>query len=93
MDFNINNDGSKVEIKITFRCGYAGDYIYTFSHNVGKTSCAGLVAEALENQFNNHIKRIRQAAYNEGWEDKKKRRTKRTDFDWCANQIKMERWD
>jgi len=93
MKFQINNKGNVVDITLTFRCGWAGDYTYHFTHNVEHASYAGLLAETLDEQFANHIKQIRQAAYKEGWEDKQKRRTKRTDFDWCPNTIKMPRYD
>lgn len=93
MKFGIRNNGKSIEVKLTFRCGYAGNYIYTFEHNAGAKSHAGILAETIYEQFTDHIKQIRKAAYNEGWGDKTKRRTKRTDFDWCPNIINMKRYD
>jgi len=70
MKFQINNKGSVIDIALTFRCGWAGDYTYHFTHNVEHASYAGLLAETLDEQFASHIKLIRKAAYNEGWEGK-----------------------
>ena len=93
MEISINNIKGDASISISFNCGYAGSYTYNFTHNCGHESYAGLVAEAIDDQFQRHIKAIRQNAYAEGWDDKKKRRTRRTDFDWCPNAVRMERFN
>lgn len=89
MKVNIKNEEDKVNIEVTFRCGYAGDYIFTFTHNTGRESTAGLVAETVYVQFTDQIAAIRKDAYEQGWKDKTQRKKKRTWFSTCFNSIKM----
>lgn len=89
MKFNVYVDEEDVVISITFRCGLAGDYTYDFHHKTDSEAIAWSIAEDIDNQFFEHITKIREAAYIEGWEDKRKHKPPRTRFDWCPNLIKM----
>jgi len=89
MKFNVKVDDAEVQLQVTFHCGYAGSYIYNFSHRMESKSSAGLVAQAVHNQFNDHIEAIRRDAYEQGWKDKRQKNRKRTWFGDCPNNRKM----
>ena len=89
MKINIKQKDKAVTINVDFYCGFAGIYIYEFIHHMDRPSSAGLVAEAIQRQFEDHIEEIRRQAYEEGWKYKQQRKKKRTWFGTCFNRIKM----
>lgn len=90
MEISFNNKGNNAEIIVTFRCGLAGEYNFTFSHNCDHPAYAGLVIEEIWDKFDKQIEAIREDAYSRGWEDKTKRRNKERYFGWTFNTIKMK---
>ena len=85
MKASVRLNGSVLEVLITFRNGYAGDVIWTFTSDCGQICYAGLAAEALSHQFHSQIEHIRREAYELGWGDAKKRNEKRKYFSSAFN--------
>ena len=91
MEFKVNEwewtDGGKgIGITIKMLAGYS-EHEVNFIHRCQSEMEKDFMYAALQDQFEEHIKKIRKAAYEAGWRDKMKRRKKETWFGWCPNFI------
>lgn len=89
MEVNINMDGNLAVIEVTFRSGAAGNYIYKFTNTCSQKSYAGLVVDAIQDQFNDHLADIRRNAYLEGYEHGRNHKRKYTWFGQCFNRKEL----
>jgi hypothetical protein len=48
---------------------------------------ASLLANHMQERLDEHIKKVRQAAYEKGWQDAKAKKAKCTYFDWAFHVI------
>ena len=89
MEIYIKQKGEDMLVDVHFEAGLAGKRYITLKYPTSDAAWAGLLAEAIEAQFDEHVNKIRKYAYEKGWQDKTKRNRKETFFDYCPNFIKF----
>ena len=80
------NDNSDVDIYLKIYISQVGWVTLTFTHSCDTRIEAGYIANQIREDFDRQVELIRQAAYNQGWEDKLKKRPKKDFFGWCFNK-------
>jgi hypothetical protein len=82
--FSIESDKALVTIRVNINRGVHS--LYSFNHSLGADNNDGLaelLVEHIQKMFADRVARIRNDAYNTGWNDHKKRNTKKTLFNEC----------
>jgi hypothetical protein len=72
----IEREGEKINLTVDTNIGYS----YTPSINCGSVPYAILLTQHLQDKMGKELTRIRQEAYNQGWDDKTKRKPKQNWF-------------
>jgi hypothetical protein len=78
--FNIERKDDKIKVTLSTSIGWS----FTFTESFGSEPYAILLTQNFKNKFHDTISKIRRDAYNQGWEDKQKRRKKE---DWFSGNI------
>ena len=74
-------DGAKVKVDITVYVPTCGYYTYTLTWDASPNQdYAGFLVNNIDNSIFKKLQQIREAAYEDGWNDHKKRRPKATYF-------------
>jgi hypothetical protein len=76
---SIDRDGTKVRVRVAGRHPVGG-YTWTLHSEQGNDSDALMLAHNLAGNLFDQLQRIRREAYQQGWEDKKKRRPEKSWF-------------
>jgi hypothetical protein len=84
-NFSIGIDRSGKNVRLSFDVNPERDvkttyYLYWECSN---EVCASLLANHMQDRLDDHMRRVRQAAYEKGWQDAKAKKAKRTYFDWA----------
>lgn len=77
--FNFKRHITKIELKIEPQISGADSWYYTFTADFHDEPGAQLVMNAIEDNLEKRLKKIRSDAYEEGWKDAKAKR-KRADW-------------
>lgn len=84
----IKRDGTKVKVVIDSRMPLDAS-CFAFTFDAGSEFAACLLAEKLQFNMESQIKQIRQDAYENGWKDKLRHRSKQTWFSADINSKYM----
>ena len=84
LPIDVKANGDRLEVKVTFRNGFAGDATWTLSNTCSDKFYAGLAADALSSQLRDAIREAREEAYNAGYADG---RGKKKKSDWFRSSL------
>jgi len=79
----VKREDSKVRIRVDIEVPGEGRVYYMLSIELGNRFYAAFVADAIREQFNDHMARVRREAYEAGWKDAKAKRRKQKWFHLC----------
>lgn len=74
LPIKVSANGDRLEVKVTFRNGFAGDATWTLSNTCSDKFYAGLAADALSSQLQEAIRSAREKAYAAGYADGRAKR-------------------
>lgn len=74
--FSIERKDDKIKVTLSTSIGWS----FTFTESFGSEPYAILLTQNFKDKLHSTIENIRREAYNQGWEDKQKRKPKQTWF-------------
>jgi len=81
--FGVSRNGKTVSIRVQLASDVYADHLfqYTFDHE----SIASLALDRINELIEGRVEMLVRAAYEMGWDDKRKKRSKKTEFTSCIN--------
>ena len=90
MEIYFSAVGTMIRCSVTYTPGWGKVTNSYFYWECSSEPYAGLAAQAMQEQLDEHIENIRKAAYESGWNDHKRRNSKRTDFSCTFSVFNMD---
>jgi hypothetical protein len=77
---SIDVEGEKVQVKVTMSVPFWENRVFPFTFECASRAYAGFFGRALQDKLFKSIQEARQEAYEQGWNDAKKKRRKEDYF-------------
>ncbi len=85
MKIDIGRKGTKVVVSVSLYIPCWETRVFTLDWECGNEAYAGLLTKLFHGTFTDRIQEIRRKAYEQGWNDHKKRKPRETYFSGCIN--------
>lgn len=90
MNIFFRQDGNDIVAAVTFHPANPGDVTFKFRWEAGDKSLASIAAAHIQTQLDAHSKKIRETSYQQGWQDAKQKKAKRTFFGWSIGYVERD---